>query len=95
MKQDKKITGILAMSIFIEAIITYVGQICSDGSVSWKMIFSLILGIITAIAYSFDLPEYFELKSKVPLIGNIITGVIISRGSNYVWSIISKISDKL
>lgn len=89
---DKKISGIIIMSIFIEAIITYVGQIFQNGSICVEMIFSIILGIIISIVYSFDIPAQFRLKASIPYVGNIITGFIISRGSNYIYDILSRIS---
>ena len=93
MENNKKIFGLIAMSILTEAIITYTSQIANNGYICFKMIFSMILGIVISIAYSLDLPEYFNLKAKIPHIGNIITGIVISRGSNYVWDIISNISN--
>lgn len=33
----------------------------------------IILGIINTIAYNFDLTSYFNLKSTMPLLDNIIT----------------------
>ena len=56
------------------------------------MVFSIILGIAIAIIYKLDLPECFNLKSTVPYVGNILTGLLISRGSNYIYDIINTIT---
>jgi len=49
------------------------------------MILSLTLGMIIAVAYKFDLPMYLNMESQIPYIGCILTGILISRGSNYVY----------
>ena len=90
--ENHNISGIIVMSIFIEAIITYIEQIFQNGNICLEMIFSIILGIIISIVYSFDIPAQFNLKSSTPYIGNIITGFIISRGSNYIYDILSRVS---
>lgn len=55
------------------------------------MLLGISLGIIVAILYNLDLPEYFNIKSRIPYIGCIFTGILISRGSNYIYDLISKI----
>ena len=84
--------GIVAFSILVEAIVTYVNEFFVDGHFSWKMFLALILGILVAVAYNLDLPAYFNLKSQIPYIGCVLTGILISRGSNYVFDIIKKLT---
>lgn len=57
------------------------------------MLSSIVLGVLVAVAYKLDLPEYFNLKSNLPYIGNILTGVLLSRGSNYVFDLINKLTN--
>ena len=84
--------GIVAFSILVEAIVTYVNQFFVDGHFSWKMSIAIVLGILVAVAYNLDLPAYFNLESQIPYIGCILTGILISRGSNYVFDIIKKLT---
>lgn len=56
------------------------------------MFFSLILGILVAVAYKVDLPSYFNLKSDIPYIGSVLTGILLSRGSNYIFDLLEKLS---
>ncbi|MDE5600224.1 MAG: hypothetical protein K2I60_01265 [Oscillospiraceae bacterium] len=58
----------------------------------WQMIMSLILGIAVAIAYKLDLPSLMEIKAQIPYVGCILTGILISRGSNYIYDLISKLA---
>lgn len=88
---EKKTFGFVCFAIIIEAIITYVNQFFVSGSFSWEMLASIVLGILVAVAYKLDLPEYFNLKSGIPYVGNVLTGILLSRGSNYVFDLINKI----
>jgi hypothetical protein len=91
METNKSVFSLIASAILVEAVITYINQFFVSGSFSWEMLFSICFGIIIAVAYNLDLPEYFEMKSSIPYIGCIITGIIISRGSNYLWDILNTV----
>ena len=83
----------VTLAILIESLITYINQFFIQEDFCWQMALSLILGIIIAVAYKLDLPAYFNLKSEIPYIGRILTGILLSRGSNYVFALIAKISN--
>ncbi len=86
------VSKIIMMAILIEGIITYINEFFVSGTAPWQMMLSLILGIFVAIVYNLDLPQYLNLNSSIPYIGNILTGLFISRGSNYLYDLISKIT---
>ena len=88
---ENKTVGIASFAILIEAIITYFNQFLVQENFCWQMLFSIILGIIIAVAYKLDLPAHFNLNSQIPYVGCIITGILLSRGSNYLFDLISKI----
>ena len=90
---DKKFFGLTSFAILIEGIITYISQFFVSGNFCWEMLFSISLGIIVAISYNLDLPEYFNIKSRIPYIGCILTGVLISRGSNYLYDLLKAITN--
>ena len=89
MKQD--VSKMIMMTVLVEGIITYFNEFFVSGNASWQMIFSLVLGIVVAIAYKFDLPRYLNMESNIPYVGCILTGILISRGSNYIYDLISKL----
>lgn len=83
----------MSLSIIVESVITYFKEFFVYGYFSISMIFSIILGISIAVIYKLDLPECFNLKSTVPYIGNILTGLLISRGSNYIYDVFKIVTD--
>ena len=88
-----KTFGFFAFAVLIEAMITYINQFFVNGEFCWQMVLGLLLGVFFSIAYNLDIPSYFNLKSKLPFVGSVITGVLISRGANYVFDIIDKIGN--
>lgn len=89
---ENKTLGITTFAILIEGIITYINQFFVQESFCWQMIFSLILGIVVAVTYKLDLLSYLNLKSDVPYIGSVLTGILLSRGSNYIFDLLEKLS---
>ena len=90
---NDNIIKIISLSIIVESVITYFKEFFVYGYFSISMIFSIILGISISIIYKLDLPECFNLKSTVPYIGNILTGLLISRGSNYIYDVLKIVAD--
>lgn len=90
---NDNIIKIMSLSIIVESVITYFKEFFVYGYFSISMIFSIILGISIAIIYKLDLPECFNLKSTVPYVGNILTGLLISRGSNYIYDVLKIVTD--
>lgn len=89
---DKKFIELTSFAILIEGIITYINHFLVREDFCWEMVFSISLGIIVALAYNLDLPEYFNIKSRIPFLGCVLTGILISRGSNYTFDLLSKIT---
>lgn len=52
---------------------------------------SICVGILLSIAYGWDFPKMWGLNSKIPYIGQFISGILISRGSNSIHDILKKI----
>ena len=88
---DNKLIGIMSFTVLVEGVITYVNQFIMTDNFSWKMLASIILGIIIAISYNLDIPSHFNFKPKIPFIGNIITGILLSRGSNYIYDLLNNL----
>lgn len=83
--------GLVFSAIIIEGIITYVKTFVVDGNFKWQMLAGVVIGILVALAYNIDLFAMAGLTSVVPFVGCILTGVLISRGSNYVFDLIKNL----
>lgn len=76
--------GIIFLAVMVEGLVTYGSAFCSDGKCKWKMLSSIILGIIVAINFQLDIFSFIGLESNIPYMSMILTGIIVGRGSNYV-----------
>ena len=92
---ENKTVGITSFAILIEAIITYLNQFFVQKNLCWQMVLSVALGIVIAVIYKLDLPACFNLKSDVPYIGSVLTGILLARGSNYIFDLLGKLSNHI
>ena len=88
---NKEVSKMLMVCIVLEGIITYINSFFVVGEPHYQMILSLVFGIFIAVAYKIDLLKLADIESAMPYIGSILTGVLISRGSNYIYDLMSKI----
>ena len=83
--------GLALMAIVIEGVITYIKEIFVNKNVMWQQVLGIVLGIIVAIGYNADLFALFGLTSTIPLLGCVLTGVLLSRGSNYIFDLVKQL----
>ena len=88
---ENKIASIMPLAIIIEATITYINQFFVSEKFCLEMFLSIVLGILISVAYEIDIPEYLNLHSRIPYLSYILTGILIFRGSNYIYDLMSKI----
>ena len=91
------ITVIIAVAILIEALVEYAKTILKmveDGEkkTAITQCATVVLGVLLSFAFNADLfvPIGIEVNHVV---GTIITGIIASRGANYISDFIKKIGE--
>lgn len=84
------LAGIMVLATLVEGTITYLfGE--GEGR-KWLRYVSLVLGVSASLAYKIDiLGAYFGLQAVSPIVGYIVSGVIIGRGANYANDLIGKL----
>jgi hypothetical protein len=80
---------VLLTALLVEALITTLKPIY-DKKKGWQIdrLFSLLLGAGLCILIGVDLFALVGLSLKVPYVGSILTGILISRGSNSTHDLI-------
>ena len=51
---------------------------------------SALVGMLLCVAYHADLLELAGLVTTTPLVGQLITGIVIGRGANYLHDLVSQ-----
>lgn len=89
--------AIIAAAVFAEGIIQYGKTIAQAFETGEKktgitQLISIIIGIL--IAFAFGANAFGTLGMAVnPAIGTFLTGIVISRGSNYASDLLSRIAN--
>ena len=89
---NKEISKMLMVCVVLEGIITYINNFFVIGEPHYQMILSLVFGIFIAVAYKIDLLKLVSIESGIPYIGCVLTGILFSRGSNYVHYILKTLN---
>lgn len=84
--------GLFLLAVVVEGVITYIKEFFVKGNFKWEMLISILLGVFVAVAYGVDLLSMLGMKTGIPYIGSILTGILISRGSNYVCDLVKTLT---
>jgi hypothetical protein len=90
MEENKTYLAPIFMAVFVEGITTYIKSVATDNSFTIGMALSIIISIIIAICYDIDIPKQMGILGKIAYVGNIISGILIARGSNYLYDFITR-----
>lgn len=83
----------LASAVIIEGLVSYAGMIFVDKHVNWQVVGAIALGILISFNLTLDFFEVLGIPEAYPVIGTILTGILISRGSNYVYDLYKRLID--
>lgn len=87
----EKFFNLILIAFVIEGIVTYVKTWFVDGNFKWQQLATVAIGILLTVAYNIDLIAVFGVESSVPFLGNVLTGILASRGSNFLFDFIESI----
>lgn len=88
-----ELAGFIAAAVVIEGIVTYITTIVKDKKVEWKIILAIALGCLISFNLNLDVFALIGLDEANTIVGIILTGILISRGSNYVFELYNKLTD--
>lgn len=84
--------SLLFVTVIIEALITYGKTIVREKKLQWQVLLSMALGVVCAFGFGIDLFAVAGIEAKIPYLGIVLTGILLSRGSNYIFDLISTIT---
>ena len=82
---------LIIVAILVEAIWENIKMIWQSGKFSIDMLGSLVVSILLCVLVKIDIFPIVELNIAVPIIGSIFTGIIVSRGANFVNDLFKKL----
>lgn len=79
---------IFILAITVEALIEYAKVVfCKE--INWKQAGAIVVAVFLAVAAGTDLYELLGVAFKIPYLGMALTGIIFSRGANYLADFIT------
>ena len=82
---------LILIAILVEAIWENIKMVYDKKKININMIGSLILGILICVLAKVDIFSIVGLSLFIPFIGSILTGIIVSRGANFVNDLFRKL----
>lgn len=79
---------VIMMAIIVEGLITYAKTFFAGGKFQWQQLLGIGLGVLVTLVYNIDVFSLLGITTVVPFIGAILTGILISRGSNYIFDLL-------
>ena len=89
-----EISAVLIMAVIVEAVIDYVKGWVVQKKIQWQHIAGELFGVAVSFAYSLDIPALVGIESGIKYVGIVLTGVLISRGSNSVHDLYKTLISK-
>ena len=82
---------LVIVAILVEAIWENCKMIWQKGKFSVSMLGALVVSILVCVLTKADIFPIVGLNISVPFIGSILTGIVVSRGANFVNELFSKL----
>lgn len=84
---------VIVVSILAESIWETLKMTWQNGKVSIDRIGALAVSLVLAVTTKLDLLALLGLETTIPYMGVILTGIIISRGSNFAHDLLVKVNN--
>lgn len=82
---------VLMLAITVEAVTEWAKLLVSGGKVNVWMVVSFFVAETLAVSAGVDLYAQMGVSFMMPYIGSILTGIFLSRGSNYVFDLFNRL----
>lgn len=85
------IMSVLAISVVVEGLVSYAKMFVVERKIEWQNVVAVVLGVAFAVAYSIDVFALLGMNSAIPFFGSVMSGVLMSRGANYIFDTLKTI----
>lgn len=83
---------ILVMAITVEGLVEYIKSvIVEDKSTKIIQLSALVASVLLCVASDADIYNFLGVEFILPVIGTILTGIFVSRGTNYISDLITRL----
>lgn len=76
--------GIVILAFLVEAVVDTIELLYVEGKIQLPKVLAIVVGVIIAFAVNLDVFTILKVNNNIPIVGVILTGILISRGGNFV-----------
>ena len=87
----KELLIIGTLGVLVEFVVEIIKSVIDNGKVNKNVVLSLAVGILIAFTTQIDTLELLDIPAYIPYVGVVISGILVSRGSNIVHSLMEKL----
>ena len=84
---------LVVLALIAESVFEAIKGVVKDGKFSFEFLGTIALGILIAVGAKISLFDILGI-AMLPYVGEILTGILISRGSSVVHDLIKKLQNK-
>ena len=84
---------LLVLALIGEAVWETLKMIWQNGKVNIDRIGALLVGLLLSVGTGMDLLDMTGIKMKIPYVGVILTGILISRGANFTHDLLASLNN--
>lgn len=92
MENLNEILRLVVLAFLVEAVWETLKMVYDKNKISISAIGALVVGIVVSLTVNFDVLMVLKFDPVIPYVGVVLSGVLISRGGNFVHEWIKKIS---
>lgn len=87
------ILSLLVIAVLAEAVWETLKMVWDKGKVSIDRIGAIVIGLLIALGTGFDILKIVDVPINIPYLGIILTGILISRGANFIHDLLGKVNN--
>lgn len=87
------LTKLVIVALIAESLWETAKLIWQHGKINIDRIGAILVGILLAIITGLDMFEMLGLKLSIPILGEIITGLLLSRGANFMHDLLGSVGN--
>jgi hypothetical protein len=82
---------VLVIAAMVEAVWETLKMVWQEGKFSFDKLGALVIGLLVAFGNGIDVTELMGVQMKLPYLGIVLTGILISRGANWMHDWVGKL----
>ncbi|WP_411168611.1 hypothetical protein ACH36K_16070 [Clostridium sp. MB05] len=82
---------LILISLLAESVWETLKMVWQNGKLSIDRIGALAIALLIAIGTRLDLLSLLGIETSIPYLGVVLTGILISRGSNFIHDLLAKV----